>query len=86
MHNLWLHYQYALILRVYLLESRLKEISCMTTLYTFILLALFERNMQKKGLVFTYASKGPQLITIYFIHPSGKLKLSFDRTTKNISQ
>ena len=23
-------------------------------------------------------------ITIYFIHPSGKLKLSFDRTTKNI--
>ena len=23
---------------------------------------------------------------IYFIHPSGKLKLSFDRTTKNISQ
>ena len=25
-------------------------------------------------------------ITIYFIHPSGKLKLSFDRTTKNISQ
>ena len=24
-------------------------------------------------------------ITIYFIHPSGKLKLSFDRTTKNIS-
>ena len=25
-------------------------------------------------------------ITIYFIHPRGKLKLSFDRTTKNISQ
>ena len=25
-------------------------------------------------------------ITIYFIHHSGKLKLSFDRTTKNISQ
>ena len=25
-------------------------------------------------------------ITIYFINPSGKLKLSFDRTTKNISQ
>ena len=25
-------------------------------------------------------------ITIYFLHPSGKLKLSFDRTTKNISQ
>ena len=25
-------------------------------------------------------------ITIYFIHPSWKLKLSFDRTTKNISQ
>ena len=25
-------------------------------------------------------------ITIYFIHPSGKLKLSSDRTTKNISQ
>ena len=25
-------------------------------------------------------------ITIYFIHPSGKLKLSFDRTMKNISQ
>ena len=24
-------------------------------------------------------------ITTYFIHPSGKLKLSFDRTTKNIS-
>ena len=24
-------------------------------------------------------------ITIYFINPSGKLKLSFDRTTKNIS-
>ena len=24
--------------------------------------------------------------TIYFIHPSGKLKLSFDRTMKNISQ
>ena len=23
-------------------------------------------------------------ITIYFIHPSGKLKLPFDRTTKNI--
>ena len=23
-------------------------------------------------------------ITIYFINPSGKLKLSFDRTTKNI--
>ena len=23
-------------------------------------------------------------ITIYFIHPSGKLKLSFDRTMKNI--
>ena len=23
---------------------------------------------------------------LYFIHPSGKLKLSFDRTTKNISQ
>ena len=25
-------------------------------------------------------------ITIYFINPSGKLKLSFDRTTKNVSQ
>ena len=25
-------------------------------------------------------------ITIYFTNPSGKLKLSFDRTTKNISQ
>ena len=25
-------------------------------------------------------------MTIYFIHPSGKLKLSFDLTTKNISQ
>ena len=25
-------------------------------------------------------------ITVYFIHPSGKLKLSFDRETKNISQ
>ena len=25
-------------------------------------------------------------ITVYFIHPSGKLKLSFDRTTKNRSQ
>ena len=25
-------------------------------------------------------------VTIYFIHPNGKLKLSFDRTTKNISQ
>ena len=25
-------------------------------------------------------------ITIYFIHPSGKLKLSFNHTTKNISQ
>ena len=25
-------------------------------------------------------------ITIYFINPSGKLKLSFDCTTKNISQ
>ena len=25
-------------------------------------------------------------ITIYVINPSGKLKLSFDRTTKNISQ
>ena len=25
-------------------------------------------------------------ITIYFIYLSGKLKLSFDRTTKNISQ
>jgi len=25
-------------------------------------------------------------ITIYFIHPSGELKLSFDRTTKNIPQ
>ena len=25
-------------------------------------------------------------ITTHFIHPSGKLKLSFDRTTKNISQ
>ena len=25
-------------------------------------------------------------ITIYFINPSGKLQLSFDRTTKNISQ
>ena len=25
-------------------------------------------------------------ITIYFINPSGKLKLSFDRTMKNISQ
>ena len=25
-------------------------------------------------------------ITIDFIHPSGKLKLSFDRTTKNRSQ
>ena len=23
-------------------------------------------------------------ITVYFSHPSGKLKLSFDRTTKNI--
>ena len=23
-------------------------------------------------------------VTIYFINPSGKLKLSFDRTTKNI--
>ena len=28
----------------------------------------------------------PLTITIYFIHPSGKLKMSFDRTTKNISQ
>ena len=27
-----------------------------------------------------------RVITIYFINPSGKLKLSFDRTTKNISQ
>ena len=25
-------------------------------------------------------------ITIYFINPSGKLKLSFNRTTKNLSQ
>ena len=25
-------------------------------------------------------------ITIYFINPSGKLKLSFDRTTKTISE
>ena len=25
-------------------------------------------------------------LTTYFINPSGKLKLSFDRTTKNISQ
>ena len=25
-------------------------------------------------------------VTIYFINPSGKLKLSFDRTTKNMSQ
>ena len=25
-------------------------------------------------------------ITIYFINPSGELKLSFDHTTKNISQ
>ena len=25
-------------------------------------------------------------MTIYLINPSGKLKLSFDRTTKNISQ
>ena len=25
-------------------------------------------------------------ITIYFINPSGELKLSFDRSTKNISQ
>ena len=25
-------------------------------------------------------------ITNYFINPNGKLKLSFDRTTKNISQ
>ena len=25
-------------------------------------------------------------ITRYFINPNGKLKLSFDRTTKNISQ
>ena len=25
-------------------------------------------------------------ITMYFIHPSGKLNLSFDRTTKNVSQ
>ena len=25
-------------------------------------------------------------LTIYFINPSRKLKLSFDRTTKNISQ
>ena len=24
--------------------------------------------------------------TIHFINPSGKLKMSFDRTTKNISQ
>ena len=26
------------------------------------------------------------LCILYFIHPGGKLKLSFDRTTKNISQ
>ena len=38
--------------------------------------------------------KGPNVVmtveritvTIYFIHPSRKLKLSFDRTAKNISQ
>ena len=28
----------------------------------------------------------PFKITVYFIHPSGKLNLSSDRTTKNISQ
>ena len=36
------------------------------------------------------ASDSPKItktitVTIYFINPSGKLKLSFDRTTKNIS-
>ena len=29
---------------------------------------------------------GITITTIYFIHPSGKLKLPFDRTTKNIFQ
>ena len=39
--------------------------------------------------MYTYAVSTPLTIitiTIYFIHPCGKLKLSFDRTTKNISQ
>ena len=32
------------------------------------------------------SEEGQITITIYFINPSGKLKLSFDRTTNNISQ
>ena len=37
------------------------------------------KKMEKKS-----ASFGFKVITIYFINPSGKLKLSFNRTTKNI--
>ena len=36
--------------------------------------------------VFIKTNTRVKTITIYFIHPSGKLKLSSDRTTKNISQ
>ena len=46
-----------------------------------------QRMLQKiQGYDFTIEYRQGKTITIYLIHPSGKLKLSFDRTTKNISQ
>ena len=38
------------------------------------------------GNKFSNNNNNNKTVTIYFIHPSEKLKLSFDRTTKNISQ
>ena len=47
------------------------------------LLILTKRNQHKRELI--TARRKITTITIYFINPRGKLKLSFDRTTKNIS-
>ena len=47
----------------------------------------FLRPQHSVGRTFVSSRLWTITITIYFIHPSGKLKLSpFDRTTKNISQ
>ena len=40
-----------------------------------------KRKESRSGITITTIT-----ITIYFINPSGKLKLSFDRTAKKISQ
>ena len=49
------------------------------------LAALFKAGLGT-GYSEVFVARSALIITIYFINPSGKLKLSFDRTMKNISQ